>query len=52
MRPDIDKFFDDVLVMCEDEKLKKNRLALVSLINRIFLCFGDLSRIVIEGEKN
>jgi glycyl-tRNA synthetase beta chain len=52
MRPDIDKFFDDVLVMCEDEKLKKNRLALVSLINRIFLRFGDLSRIVIEGEKN
>lgn len=52
MRPDIDKFFDDVLVMCEDEKLKKNRLSLVSLINRIFLRFGDLSRIVIEGEKN
>jgi glycyl-tRNA synthetase beta chain len=52
MRPNIDKFFDDVLVMCEDEKLKKNRLALVSLINRIFLRFGDLSKIVIEGEKN
>lgn len=52
MRPDIDKFFDDVLVMCENEKLKKNRLALVNLINRIFLRFGDLSRIVIEGEKN
>lgn len=51
MRPDIDKFFDDVLVMCEDKKLRKNRLALVNFINRLFLKFADLSQIVIEGEK-
>jgi len=51
MRPDIDKFFDDVLVMCEDTKLRRNRLALVNFINRIFLKFADFSEIVIEGEK-
>lgn len=51
LRKDIDKFFDDVLVMCEDEKLRKNRLALVNSINLLFLKFADLSKIVIEGEK-
>lgn len=51
MRPVIDKFFDDVLVMCEDRKLRENRLALVSTINELFLKFADFSQIVIEGEK-
>ncbi len=51
MRRDIDKFFDDVLVMCEDRKLRENRLALVNFINELFLRFADLSKIVIEGEK-
>lgn len=51
MRGDIDKFFDDVLVMCEDNKLRKNRLALVNFVNQIFLKFVDFSEIVIEGEK-
>jgi len=51
MRPVIDRFFDDVLVMCEDKKLRENRMALVSIINRLFLQFADFSQIVIEGEK-
>ncbi len=51
MRKEIDKFFDDVLVMCEDRQLQKNRLALVNFINELFLKFADLSRIVIEGER-
>jgi len=51
MRPVIDKFFDDVLVMCEDKKLRENRLALVSYIHDLFLQFADFSEIVIEGEK-
>ncbi|HEX7318974.1 MAG TPA: glycine--tRNA ligase subunit beta [bacterium] len=50
MRPDIDKFFDDVLVMCEDMNLQKNRLALVSFINQLFIQFADLSQIVIGTE--
>jgi len=51
MRADIDKFFDDVLVMCEDEVLKNNRLALVNYINKLFLRFADFSQIVIDGAK-
>ncbi len=51
MRPEIDKFFDDVLVMCEDDELRNNRLSLVNFINTIFLRFADLSKIVIEGVK-
>lgn len=51
LREDIDKFFDAVLVMCEEQVLQQNRLALVNYINQLFLKFADLSRIVIEGEK-
>jgi glycyl-tRNA synthetase beta chain len=51
MRADIDTFFDDVMVMCEDAVLQKNRLALVNHINRLFIQFADLSQIVIEGER-
>jgi glycyl-tRNA synthetase beta chain len=51
MRPDIDKFFDDVLVMCEDVNLQKNRLALVSFINKLFIQFADLSQIVIDSDS-
>ncbi|MCX7994659.1 MAG: glycine--tRNA ligase subunit beta [candidate division WOR-3 bacterium] len=51
LRKDIDRFFDEVLVMCEDKNLQKNRLALVNYINQLFLKFADLSKIVIEGEK-
>ena len=52
MRPAIDKFFDDVLVMCEDKGLRENRLALVGSINDLFVQFADFSRIVIEGDRN
>lgn len=51
LRPDIDTFFDDVMVMCKDKILRENRLALVSYINELFLQCADFSEIVIEGEK-
>ena len=51
MRPAIDRFFDDVLVMCEDPRLRANRLAIVGAINELFSRFADLSQLVIEGEK-
>lgn len=51
MRPVIDRFFDDVLVMCKEVKLRDNRLALVNSINALFMRFGDFSQIVIEGDK-
>jgi glycyl-tRNA synthetase beta chain len=41
----VDAYFDKVLVMAEDEKLRRNRLALLSNISQIFLKMADFSRI-------
>ncbi|MCM8776652.1 MAG: glycine--tRNA ligase subunit beta [Candidatus Omnitrophica bacterium] len=47
----IDRFFDDVLVMCENENLRNNRLALLKKINNLFLLFADFSLIpIVEVE--
>ncbi|WP_456464059.1 glycine--tRNA ligase subunit beta [Persephonella sp.] len=45
LKPYIDNFFDNVMVMVEDEKLRKNRLALMKLINRMFLKIADFTKI-------
>jgi glycyl-tRNA synthetase beta chain len=45
----INRFFDKVLVMTENDELRANRLALVNSIWQMFFLFGDLSQIVIEG---
>jgi len=44
----IDSFFDHVLVMAEDEALRRNRLSLLWKISRLFLRIGDLSYIAAE----
>jgi glycyl-tRNA synthetase beta chain len=41
----IDAFFDKVLVMAEDEKVRRNRLALLERISRRFLLMADFSKI-------
>lgn len=41
----VDAFFDRVLVMAEDPKLRANRLALLSRIGHTFLKMADFSRI-------
>ena len=43
LRDDVDNFFDDVMVMVEDESLKNNRLALLSQLRKLFLNIADLS---------
>jgi glycyl-tRNA synthetase beta chain len=50
LRPTIDKFFDDVLVMDKDQKVRANRLNLLSYVRSVFGTVADLSKIVIEGE--
>lgn len=44
MKEPIDRFFDDVMVMAEDERLKNNRLALLRSIAELFLRIGDFSK--------
>ncbi len=48
MRPRLDQFFDRVLVMVEDPKLRENRLQLLKRISVLFRQVGDLSQIVVE----
>jgi glycyl-tRNA synthetase beta chain len=45
LRDSVDAFFDDVLVMCEDEALKNNRLALLKNLSTLFLEAADISRL-------
>jgi glycyl-tRNA synthetase beta chain len=45
LRPAVDEFFDNVMVMAEDEKLKQNRLALLQKLSNQFLQVADFSRI-------
>lgn len=45
----LDRFFYDVMVMVDDEKLRDNRLKLLSYVDDLFLQVADFSKIVIEG---
>ena len=45
MIPAIDRFFDDVMVMAEDQALRENRLALLQRIVRLASGVADLSRL-------
>ena len=45
LREDVDNFFDNIMVMDDDEDLKNNRLALLSQLRGLFLEVADLSRL-------
>ena len=45
LRGPIDTFFDKVMVMAEDERVRANRLALLTAIARMFGQVADFSRI-------
>jgi glycyl-tRNA synthetase beta chain len=52
LRPAIDKFFDKVMVMVDDEKLRANRLALLKTLVKEFSTIADFSEIVTEGKES
>tara|TARA_R110002072_G_scaffold269868_3_gene429551 strand:+ start:97705 stop:99786 length:2082 start_codon:yes stop_codon:yes gene_type:complete len=43
MRPVVDEFFEQVMVMVEDEAVKENRLALLARLRNLFLQVADIS---------
>jgi glycyl-tRNA synthetase beta chain len=43
LREPVDAFFDNVMVMAEDEALKKNRLTLLNKLRNLFLQIADIS---------
>lgn len=44
MKEPVDTFFEEVMVMAEDEKVRANRLNLLTAIARLFLRVGDFSK--------
>jgi glycyl-tRNA synthetase beta chain len=52
LRPSVDKFFDSVLVMVEDTRVRKNRLALLGNLLKEFSTIADFSELVPEDAKD
>lgn len=46
LRETVDSFFDQVMVMTDDEKLRDNRLALLAQLRALFLEVADISLLV------
>ena len=49
-RDPVDKFFDKVMVMVDDERVRANRLALLRTLLREFSTIADFSEIVTDGK--
>jgi glycyl-tRNA synthetase beta chain len=49
-REPVDRFFDKVMVMVEDERVRANRLALLQTVSKEFSTIADFSEIVTEGK--
>jgi len=52
LRPDIDLFFDKVMVMVDDERVRANRLALLQTLLQEFSTIADFSEIVTENKSS
>jgi glycyl-tRNA synthetase beta chain len=50
LRPAVDRFFDKVMVMVEDKRIRANRLALLQTLLKEFSTIADFSEIVTEGK--
>jgi glycyl-tRNA synthetase beta chain len=50
LRPPVDAFFEGVMVMDKDEKVKYNRLSLLAGISSVFHKIADFSKIVTAGQ--
>ena len=52
LKPHIDKFFDDVLVMTDDESLRTNRLSMLAAIARLYATIADFKKLGGVADKN
>jgi glycyl-tRNA synthetase beta chain len=50
LRPTIDNYFDKVMVMVDDEKVRASRVALLQSLLKEFSTIADFSEIVTEGK--
>jgi len=51
VQPLLNAFFDKVLVMAEDKKVRQNRLGLLQAIRKLLLQVADYSQVVVEGDR-
>lgn len=51
LQPVLNTFFDKVLVMSEEKKVRQNRLGLLQSIGKMLLTTADYSLVVVEGER-
>ncbi|MEJ2608618.1 MAG: glycine--tRNA ligase subunit beta [Candidatus Thiodiazotropha sp.] len=52
LKEPVDNFFDQVMVMADDEKLRNNRLALLSQLENLFLSVADISCLQIQENQS
>ena len=52
LRPLLDKFFDEVMVMVDDPEIRGNRLSILQKLYRDFSTIADFSEIVTEGKDS
>lgn len=45
LRDSVDAFFDNVMVMCDDDALRNNRIALLASLSELFRRTADISRL-------
>ncbi len=48
MKEPVDRFFDDVMVMAEDKRIRTNRLNLLTTLGELVKQVGDISRMHVE----
>ena len=51
LRASIDTFFDEVMVMVDDDALRAARLGLLAAIRGLFVRVADFAKVVLEGEE-
>jgi glycyl-tRNA synthetase beta chain len=51
LKDPVDQFFDQVMVMTEDQALRTNRLSLLSQLQRLFLSVADITRLQIQDSQ-
>jgi glycyl-tRNA synthetase beta chain len=51
IQPSLNIFFDKVLVMAEEKKVRQNRLGLLRAIQKLLVQAADYSQVVVEGDR-
>jgi len=51
LAPELEKFFDDVMVMVDDEALRRNRMSLLRKVGNIVMKIADVTKIVVDRSE-